>query len=289
MNMTVNDGIDLSAVRYVALCSRNEGGDFESAIGHHGHDVSVDYRTAVGMGNVEGHSLFRGFGYRTGLSTAVNGDDIWQGTATTLPFPDQSVGEQMTFVSTSAADSAAGANIRTLHHHYLDSNGNEQVEVITMNGVTPVNTVATNIRFSQYIHSNSVGAFGAVAAGDISVYRTGDAARVYNVIKAGGNISLNSMRMVPLNKKFFVDYISVTGASGKPLSVRLRATNDDEGILTSGIFLFNEIFSIQDSAAIVILSVPRKFPALSIVKATAFSSQAGGECTISYGGWLETE
>jgi len=249
--------------------------------------IVSDYKMLIGMGLMAGHDPFRGFGYRSGLSTAVTGDDIWQGAATTQPVPNQTTGEQMVIVSSAAADSSAGANVRKIHIHYLDSGGNEQKEIVTMNGVTPVNTAATNIRFVQHIHTYENGTFGAAAAGNISVYKVGDAATVYAYIKAGENKSLDSSRMVPNGKTFYLSYISVSGASGKPLSIRLRATSEENGTLFPGIFLFNELFSVQDSIGTIMFDIPRKFPSLAIVKGTVFSSQAGGECTINYGGWIE--
>jgi len=287
MSMTVNDSVDLSAVRYVALAVRGGNGVFEAAPGHDGHPVLIDYRTAIGIGAIAGHSLFRGLGYRTALSTAVTGDDIWQGTATTCPIPDQSTGEQMTVKSTHANDTSAGANVRKIHVHYIDVNGNEQTEEITMNGTTEVDTTATNIRFIQYIHTTEIGTFGGVAAGDITIHKKGFAATVYTMIKAGGNMSLNTSRMVPINKSFYMDNITISGTSSKPLSARIRATRSEEGILTPGIFLFNEIFSSQDSGIHINISIPRIFPALTIIKASVYSLQAGGEATVSYSGWLE--
>lgn len=46
-------------------------------------------------------------GFRTSISNATNGDDIWTGTATTIPIPP-SAGQQMQVVSTSANDGVAG-------------------------------------------------------------------------------------------------------------------------------------------------------------------------------------
>jgi|SRR3990172_1080087 len=286
MSMNVNDGVDLSAVRYVALAAR-DGNNFIPNTSHEGAAINIDYRTAISVSAIEGHSIFRGFGYRAALSTVVTGDDVWQGAATSCPIPDQSTGEQMTIKSTDIADDAAGANVRKIHHHYIDINGNEQVEEMIMDGTTEVDTIATNIRFSQYMHTTEIGAFGGVAAGDITIYKKGSATTVYNVIKAGGNMSLNTSRMIPVNKEYFMDSVTVTGASGKPLSIRLRATCSEEGTLTPGIFLFNEILSSQDSGLSINRTIPKRFPALTIIKASVYSLQAGGEATVSYSGWLE--
>ena len=52
--------------------------------GHHGMPHFVPYESAIGLGKVSGHTPFRGMGRRTGLSTATNGDDIWEGVATSF-------------------------------------------------------------------------------------------------------------------------------------------------------------------------------------------------------------
>jgi len=266
--------------------------DFTSGLpvkndGHDGILHTVDYLDAIGLGKVAGHTGFRGFGQRSALSTSVTGDDIWSGVAVLIPIPNQTTGDSLTVVSTSAADTGAGANVRKIDIHYLDVAGVEQHMVVTLNGVTPVTPGLTGVRHVQYVHAEEVGAYGATAGGTITVYRTGDAARIYAQLSPGTNVSLNSQRMVPAGKSFYMKYIVVSGASGKPLSVRLRATSDFEGILTPNIFIYSEVFFIQDSAVFMNLDVPRVFPAFSIIKATAYSPQLGGDVSISYGGFLE--
>lgn len=272
----------------LAFIKNIDTGDVVETTGQHGIPFGFDIRTAIGIGIIPDHTLFRGFGYRTGLTTAAAGNDCWTGTATTIAYPNQSVGEQMVVVSTSVNDVAVtGSGIRTISIHYIDAAGNEQEEIVSLNGTTPVNTVATNIRFVNYAHAHSVGSFGAYAAGTITIYKVATPTTVYTQIDAGMNMTLNSARMIPTGFYFMIDYITVSGVSSKPLSVRLRATCDDEGTLTEGIFLYNEVFSLQDSAITMSLTVPRRIPALAIVKGTVYSSQAGGEATLSYGGWLE--
>lgn len=244
----------------------------------------MDYHNAIGQGMFSDHVPFRGFGERSALSNIATGDDIWHGTATTIPTPS-SAGEQMTLVSTSANDTSAGTGVRTVDIHYLDASGNPAVEVKALNGVTPVNTVATNIRFVQGIHSETVGSSG-VAAGNITIYKTGFASTVYAQIDVGGNVSLSSLRMVPNGKTFYMRSLHVSAGSNKPISIRLRATSTLEDELCS-FFQFKDVFFLIDSALCVEYTIPMKFPALSIIKATAYSATAGGDASISYSGWYE--
>ena len=76
-----------------------------------------------------------GFGFRLSISVSTNGDDIWPGMATTLPIPPNA-GEQMSVVSTSAADSSVGTGARTIQIRYLNNNGDPKEETITTNGTT---------------------------------------------------------------------------------------------------------------------------------------------------------
>ena len=248
---------------------------------------TVSYETAIGIGERVGHVVFRGFGRREALTTAAAGDDIWDGTSPLIPYPNQSNGEQIAFVSTSAADSESGAGVQQIEIHYLNNAGTALIEILTLNGTTPVNSAAINIRFIQYINAHRVGTFGASATGRITAYKLATPTTVYSVISIGAGISLSSARMIPAGKSFYLNYIAVTGVSSKPLSIRLTATCDNGGTITPGIFLANEIFEIQDSTATVVVSVPRKFPEFSIIKGAAISNTAGGACSVSYGGWIE--
>lgn len=255
--------------------------------GHDGCMNIVDYLDAIGQGKITGHTPFDGYGYRENCSAVATGDDVWEGATATSPIPDQITGEQLTLVSSSVNDAAAGTGIRTIDLHGLDIDGNEQHEIVTLNGTTPVNTARTNWRFNQVMHGESWGTLG-YAAGTISTYRTGDATRVYNVIKLGGNMSLNAARMVPAGKKFHLK-TKTAGASGsKAIRLNPRATANADGILTNDFrFLFRQPYTLQDLTFQEILPIPEEYPALCIIKATGFSAQAGGNISFGYTGWIE--
>lgn len=276
--------------QHVLLCFiDSETGLTTSITGADGSFHTMDYHTAIALGHILGHQSFRGFGERAGATNAATGNDVWQGTAILCPIPDQTTGEQMTAVSTSAADDGnpAGTGICTLDVHGIDIQGYPQTEIITMNGTTPVNTVATNWRFIQSIHAETVGS-GGTAAGTISIYRAGDATRVYNILAVGGNMSLNSARMVPKGKTFYMTNLSIMAADNTSVSIRLRATSTFEDTLTPGyFFLFKDCSVLQNSAREKTFRVPLKFPELCIIKATAFSSTSGSAIAINYDGWIE--
>jgi hypothetical protein len=250
----------------------------------------LDYQTAIGLGKVPRHVPFRALGRRESLSTVATGDDVWNGAAAGLVYPDQAVGERLSVISTSPLDTAAGTNVQQVELHGIRLGGVVTREVLTLNGnVAAVDSIYADWIFAQFVHTERApaGTIGVVAAGDITCFRTSDPTRVYLVIKAGGNISLNAQRMVPAGQLFACNFIYATATAQKPVSVRLRATCDGDGLLTPGVFIYNEIFELESSGLALNFLTPRIFPPTSIIKVTAYSAQAGGTVAASYGGWLE--
>ena len=159
--------------------------------------VYNDFFLDIARGRIRKHShRFWSMGERQAVAVTATGDDAWRGTATTTPVPDQTTGEQMTLVSTSAEDGVAGTGVTSVRIHYLDGNWEQQEEMITLDGLTPVDTVATDIKFINVLHAESVGTNG-VAVGDITIYKKGAASTVYTLLAVGGNMHLTSSRMVP--------------------------------------------------------------------------------------------
>lgn len=248
---------------------------------------SIVYPDIIATGKIPNHESFRGFGERINATNITAGNDVWQGTATAIPIPDQTVGEQMTVVSTSAQDGVAGTGIVTLDIHGIDIGGVARQEVVIMNGVTPVNTVRTNWRFIQSIHAETVGT-GGVAVGTITIYRTGDATRIYNQVNPGGNMSLCSARMIPAGKVFYMTNLSVMAADNTSVSVRLRATSTFEDTVTPGyFFLFKDVSVLENSSREKTFKIALKFPALSILKFTAYSTTNGAAISVNFDGWIE--
>lgn len=271
-------------------CKDGDTGLFTPVIGHHGSPIIVDYQTAIGLGKIPGHTRFKATGRRAGLSTASIGDDIWNGVATSFSYPDQTVGEQLSVISTSANDTAAGTGVRKVKLQGLRVGGVVATEIITLNGnVAAVNSTITDWVFLQYLHTIEVtpGSIGVTALGNISCFRTGTPARVYGLIDIGTNISLSAHRMVPTGYTFNLNYLLASATAQKAVSVRLRATCDLEGILTPGIFIYNELVELEDSVVPLHLSMPSLFPPTCIIKATVYSTTSGGTAAVTFGGWLE--
>jgi hypothetical protein len=76
---------------------------------------------------------------------------------------------QRSISSSSANDSSAGTGARTILIKYLNNAGIFLTETITLNGTTPVNTVATDIRYIEQIDVLTVGS-GGTNAGTITLF-----------------------------------------------------------------------------------------------------------------------
>ncbi len=222
--------------------------------------------------------------FRSSITTPFN--DIWMGAAATIPIPPQPGGQQMQVVSSSASDTAAGTGTRTLMIHYLDSSGNDQTETITMNGVTPVLTVATNIRFVNELHSLTVGSTNA-AVGTITITPVGVPATVYSQLDPNFNVDLSSIFMVPAGKIFIIESVSASGGAavaGKSADIRIRSTSDEGLLLPVNLFIAFDNILVFNSSLSKVYPVPAIIPALGIVKCTAFASSAGADVQASYQG-----
>lgn len=249
----------------------------------------LPYTDNIAAGPVE---FYNAQGTRSNISAATNGNDVWSGTATTIPIPP-SIGTQMTVVSTSANDTNGGTGINIVEIHYLDANGNEQIEAITMTGLVPVNTVATNIRFVNEFYTESVGSGGG-AAGTITIYQTGAPATIYSQINPGHFKHSNTARMVPAGKVCLIESFGASGGSaagGKSAQINLRVTAH-HGILLpvspNPVFHKEGIILVFNSAQTIPFTTPILAPALSVIKCTSFTTGAGADVAANWFGKLVT-
>jgi len=129
----------------------------------------------------------------------------------------------------------------TVEINYLDNLGAEQTEIVTLNGITPVNTVATNIWRVNQFHTKTADITttgNGEAAGDITLKNVAGTI-TYAQITAGGNHSRHGFFTIPagMDGNITSATISVGGTTvGRFLRTNLRATCDHNGVLTPGIF-----------------------------------------------------
>ncbi len=110
------------------------------------------------------------------------------------------ISQQMQVVSTSANDTAAGTGARQVTIDYLTEPSSifgfkRFSEEVLLNGVAPVNTIATNISRIEKFRVSKVGTT-AVAQGDISLQSVGGVT-TYELIPTGENINRTAVHFVP--------------------------------------------------------------------------------------------
>lgn len=250
--------------------------------------TNIPLGNAISEGSIAGRLPIYGFSSRKDISVDPKGNDVWSGANIKLPVPPEA-GEQISVVSSCADDISGGVGIHTLHVHYLDAVGDTQTEIITMNGIIPVNLSDPNVRFIQNIHSATIGSNG-VSCGNVTIYRTSDSTVIYQEILEGGNMALNTMRMVPKGYTLFLTSWRANAVGGKPTELRIRSTShhgEQHHSLYPGAFIFIDDCFLQDSPYTVTFPEPYEIPELSLIKITAWSDFVGAYVSASWNGYLK--
>jgi len=249
--------------------------------------VTMPYGQAVAEELLAGHDKIGSFGFRENVQVVAQGSDMWNGTATTQPYPVDA-GEQLEIISTSVEDdpdkggATPGTGIHTVHVHYLDAAGAAQEEVVNLNGTAGVALSETNVRFVQLVHTTVAGTV-AGAVGTITIYKQGAAATVYGHIDIGSNRTMSAIQMVPAGKTCYMLF-GEGSSTDKSVNVRLRATAV-AGELIEDVFIAQGSSFFKDSTTTKNLPIPIKFPALTKIKMTIFvpAGKAGADAS---GGWI---
>lgn len=239
--------------------------------------------------NANGYYPNKSLGFALGYNASVNNTiaDLWQGPTPTYVFP--AAAQQMAVVSTSASDAAAGTGIRTVLIHYLDTNYISQTETVTLNGVTPVNTVATNILRINGLHAQSVGSGGA-AAGNISLTNLG-ATVTYGYIPATNNTARQAIFTIPAGMNGYLTHWqassgTVTGTHFTRISIR---ATQHAGVLVPGVFLAQDEQGTLNGGGNASYTIPIRFPSTCDIKMSAISDSgsAGAQVMGAMFGWIE--
>jgi len=242
----------------------------------------IDYKTQVARNQIAGAQLFSGFGERAIAGAAK--EDIWPGPTAVQPVP-AATGIQMEIVSSSTVDSySLGTGTKEIIIHYLDANGDSQEEMVQLDGTTPVDTIATDIRFVQCTHVWS----GIDAVGDISVMDTGGTI-TYAYLPAGSNRCASTLRMVPAGKTLYITSAiggSASGASKRAI-IRIATNSIDGEIINGGDIHFPQgTIVTQDNSVYGSFDPPLPVGEFAIVKGEAETTGASF-VSMSYFGWVE--
>lgn len=236
----------------------------------------------VSRGNVIGAYPISSYGKVTTVGTVTDVSvQSHDGTVINVP---QSV--QMNIVSTSTSDSSAGTGIRTVVIEYLDGNLDLSFEIITLNGTTPVNTVATDIRWIQCIHMATCGT-GGKAAGTITLSNGGT---IYSQIGIGQRTCLSSFRRVPRGKTAYIHSMYAGSSSGSAAAGAIvqLVTSQIDGLnqQETGLLYPQAGIALQDASTALTLSMPLPVGAGHIVGFTVSTDKAA-IVTAGFVGWVE--
>ncbi|HEY6018753.1 MAG TPA: hypothetical protein VIY48_02355 [Candidatus Paceibacterota bacterium] len=244
-------------------------------------DIETNYALNVSRGRISGAEAFTAYGEKT--TTGADSGVLWPNGAFVFP---AAAGVQMSVVSTSANDTAAGTGIRTIDIHYLDANLAPMTETVTMNGTTPVLTVATNIRFIQCMHMATFGS-GKSAAGNITASNGGN---THSYVATGDVRCSSSVRMVPAGKRLIVADIfgGATDATSSANAIIRAATPtfDMHDFTSSSIFVPTAAAAFQNGSAGLKLLCPITFTAGQSFGLT-FNVDKAATVVGSWFGWLE--
>ncbi len=166
--------------------------------------IALPANRAATLGRVGGHSRAAVYGH---TPTPTANSDVWEGAGL---YPFQSAQTKLEILSASASDTAAGTGARTFTLTGLDGNFNPVSEVLTLAGVTPVQTVNNYIRVNGLVIASA--GSGNTNAGDVTLRVTG-AGATQAIARAGYGYSKSCIYTVPTGFTLLVNdlFFAVAG------------------------------------------------------------------------------
>ncbi len=177
------------------------------------------------------------FGRNADIDTASGYEAIWNGGGSYTGH-EAIAAETVEVFSSDANDASAGTGARTVQVYGLDASWDEQNEIVTLDGVTAVDTAGTYIRLDRMI-VRSAGS-GAENAGSITARQKTTTANIFAVLPAGYNQTMIAAYTIPNGYEAYVHdwYVTLGGANGSDVAARLRARP------------FGEVFQVKEEIGI---------------------------------------
>lgn len=248
--------------------------------------TTQQYTHEIARGRVPGTSVFGGYG-KLEAAGAVTKNVVWPNGV--FNFPDQTTGEDISFVSTSAEDAVGGDGISVVEVHYLDVDLVPQSKEITLTGLTPVVGQLSGVRFIQCMHIKEVGVT-LEAEGLITAYRAGAPTIVFSLISVGDERCSSSLRMVPKGKTaFFQGAVgsAISGTAAARVVIELVATElDDHQYLDPFVLIPYTSVGVQDSGESFVPPGPLTFKEGTVIGFRA-TSDKGATISANWFGWIE--
>jgi len=183
----------------------------------------------------------------------------------------------MSLASTSANDTAGGAGAQEVTVEYLDDALITRTEVLALSGLTPVDTVATDIRWVQTLTVTSGANTGAV--GTISLTHAGT---TYALIKPGFLDQTSSFRMVPAGHTGYVSNVLMSSVSLTADAYAVIRTV----VYSGGLLLPRNAQAVQNGSWSIGVEIGNPIPAGALLGLTVTCNKAV-TATGSFIGWVE--
>ena len=231
--------------------------------------VRIDPVTGLPLPNADSASFVKIMGRCSNLANVLR--EVWDGP--TDRYGPPAAPQQMRIVSSSANDASAGTGVRIVRLYYLDANYVAREEYITLNGTTPVLTVATNILRVNKMHASGVGSLG-VASGNISLTST-DGVTTYSYLTAGRNFARQAVYTVPEGYKLRIEQWQVSsGSTGNHFCQHTLLATSDDGIASPVLLPKDEQGSQNGGMVMEYDFVIEDLPSRADVRVTAIADQS---------------
>lgn len=221
-------------------------------------------------------SLWRGL-YKGALNMSTHGEKAVIGAGNNVPlwpldtFPDPlEIGKQMSLVSTSPEDKIGGTGAHRVLITYLDHLLDQQDELIYTNGITPVLTKATDVRWIQnvlIIEADLTAGSPRAAVGDLTLTAGGV---TYGVVLATYLNQTSSFRMVPRGYYGYVDEVLMSSVS---ITADARALIRTV-VYSNGLLLPRNAVGVQNSAWSIHVTTGSRLPPGTLLGMTVTCNKA---------------
>lgn len=159
----------------------------------------TSFNTEVALGRRQGNMLWNKFGYNQDIDVGTEVIASWGGT-----FVPLTTATTISVVSTDAADDDGGTGCNSIVLYGVDANRDEVIEVMTLNGTTPVVTTST------WLGLNRVAMFlcgaGRVNAGTITATDVVGSS-IMAQLPLGGGVTQQCIFHVPRNHQFIMEWL----------------------------------------------------------------------------------
>lgn len=247
---------------------------------------TTPYLYAVAKNQINGAACFMKMGINSDVDNTE--EDLWD-VGGTYTFPSSAM--QMQVVSSNGADASNGTGIRKVWIGYLDENFVSHSEVVTLNGVSPVATAATNIYRVNTIRAYETGS-GRKAAGNIDI-RHLNSTPIYRRISTGYTLGRSLIYTAPKGTSLYLVVANIAAsasATGHYVRFTLRSNYDHKRKVTvDHIQPFFEMAE-QDGSHSFPFTIPLLLPETCDMKMSVISDGAAANA-LAYAvvrGWTET-